>query len=252
MKICSWYTTELDNLVIPVELARGLRRADSFINLGVSGAFETLKRCSLDLSESRETGIIAASAFGPLTTNFEILDQLVEHEPSSPTLFSHSVFNAAVGYMASSLKIYGTALTLTELEFPFYRALEQAKVVLAGGLSRYVLVLHIESYAQILQEVKPSEDEWKAGVACWLLTNDDEEIDGIRFDLETLASNTTTRRDFLQFEERMDVDGQQRKMTSPLHSVMKLCSMLETLDRDQRIQIENSFGRVVLNFDKTS
>lgn len=250
MKICSWYAAELDQLVIPGQLARGLRRADSFINLGVCGGYETLQRSSLSLHESHETGIVAGSAFGPLTTNFAILDQLVEHEPSSPTLFSHSVFNAAVGYMASSLKIYGTALTLTELEFPFFRGLEQASVVLSGGLSRYVLVLQIESYAKILQDVKPADGEWNAGVVCWLLAGDDEETDGIGLTLESLTANLTSRRRFLQFEETLELDGKQRRMQHPLQSAMELTAMLEEFDRSRqsRVRIDNSYGETVLCF----
>lgn len=248
MKICSWHRTTLEELIIPDELIRGLRRADGYIQLAVCSGFEVMKKCSHDLSDSHDTGIVAGSAFGPFTTNFEILDQLVENEPSSPTLFSHSVFNAAVGYMASSLRVYGTAMTLTEIEFPFYRALEQASTVLAGGLSKYVLVLQVESYADILRDVNPDEEEWKAGAVCWLLTNDDA-LQGVPFCLKALDANNSSRRGFLQFDETLVIDGMKKDMSQPLQSAMELTEMLDTFDGTmKRVEIETPYGKVELQF----
>ena len=102
---------------VPDELARDLRRADVFIQMAVTSAFSAVSRVSSDKPQPEEVGVFIGTAFGPLETNFESLGSLIDDGEGqiSPTLFSHSVYNAAAGYVARLLDIRGPAMTITFL-----------------------------------------------------------------------------------------------------------------------------------------
>ncbi len=70
----------------------------------------------LEGPETRQTISSQADALNTLeerrAEEGEVLDQVVNREQTSPTLFSHSVFNAASGYVARIFQLHGCALGL--------------------------------------------------------------------------------------------------------------------------------------------
>ena len=168
----------LAELETPAELARQLRRADDFIRLAVVGAHQVIREVPENQSVSDDRrGLFLGTAFGTMETNFEVLDQIISGEQTSPILFSHSVFNAAAGYMASVFSLRGCSLTVTDFSMPFFRALEQGVLAITSGMLDSCLVLQVESYSALLDDagkrMGPNYRSWSPGVVCWLLTNDD-------------------------------------------------------------------------------
>ena len=176
LKVCTLDLTELET---PAELAKQLRRADDFIRLAVVGGYHVFRETTEteDVPHERR-GLFLGTAFGTMETNFDVLDQIISGEQTSPILFSHSVFNAAAGYMASVFSLRGCSLTVTDFSLPFFRALEQGVLAIASGMLDSCLVLQVESYSELLNDAagKMNQDfqSWTPGVVCWLLTNSDQ------------------------------------------------------------------------------
>ncbi|BCL61671.1 hypothetical protein DGMP_23640 [Desulfomarina profundi] len=177
LKVC---TLELAELETPAELAKQLRRADDYIRLAVVGGYNVLKETIEigDIPHGRR-GLFLGTAFGTMETNFDVLDQIISGEQTSPILFSHSVFNAAAGYMASVFSLRGCSLTITDFSLPFFRALEQGVLAIAGGMLDSCIVLQVESYSALLndaaEKMNPDVQPWTPGVVCWLLADTDQE-----------------------------------------------------------------------------
>jgi hypothetical protein len=165
-------TLHLADLVIPEHLHRDLRRAEEFIKLAVLASYQVTH--TVPAVNGLRTGIYLGTSFGPMECNFSVLNDLVMAEPISPTLFSHSVFNAASGYIARICKIYGPALTLTSYGWPFFVALQAAWQAIHANNLDHALVLQVETYSSLLNDARsamlPSPaPSWPAGVTAWLL-----------------------------------------------------------------------------------
>ncbi len=137
-------------------MARLLRRADDFTLLAVKAASGVLEK-SLPLKADREdglreTGIFLGSVTGPLETNFRFLDGLLDggEGNSSPTLFSHSVHNAAAGYIARIHDIRGPAMTITKRTWPFIEALRTASGMIAAGRIECAVVAGVEQTSPLM------------------------------------------------------------------------------------------------------
>lgn len=164
----------LDSLEVPVELSRKLRRADDYIKLAVVAAYSAMQEHNeCESFTADRCGVVLGSGFGAMQTNFEVLDDVVSGEQISPTLFSHSVFNAATGYIASTLGIKGSALTVTDFSFPFFKALQHGYFALDSGRLDSCLVLQVETYSDLLSDgrnkVVKDCTPWQPGVVCVLL-----------------------------------------------------------------------------------
>ncbi len=158
----------------PDELARSLRRADDFIRLAVSAAWSVLDGVE---REPLRTGIYVGTAFGPLETNFSSLATLLDDGEGqiSPTLFSHSVFNVAAGYVARLFSILGPCLTITGYGWPFVAALTEAREAVAAGVVDLAVVVAAEVYSDLLRDAYCREfgvehAPLSPGAAAWLLS----------------------------------------------------------------------------------
>lgn len=248
------YSGFLGGMEVPSELTRKLRRADDFIRLGVLAGHRLLKQhAETDTVDGDTCGLVLGTSFGPMETNFEVLDQVVSGEQTSPTMFSHSVFNSAAGYMASTLGIKGCGLTITDFDFPFFRALEQGYMTLLSGRLTLCLVLQVETYSMLLQDAKAkhaSESEpWKPGVVCWLLQRKETQ-DGEQFGIESLRiqTNHCRREKYLQFEEQLSIGSSRVVGFSPLDVAGLVGSNVRAADKKSILdcQIESRYGSVHL------
>ena len=161
---------------VPEDLARELRRADDFIQMAVISGSAAVAAAPDRGLQPEETGVFIGTAFGPLTTNFESLGSLIDDGEGqiSPTLFSHSVYNAAAGYVARLLHIMGPALTVTNYGWPFLIALEEARVAVATGRIGRALVISVETYSDLLADAycrsyDTSEIPWQKYAVAWVL-----------------------------------------------------------------------------------
>jgi len=216
----------LQDLRIPEELGRYLRRADTFIQLAVVAAFQTFLAVDEGFQDTHgDCGLILGTTFGTMETNFEVLDQIVAGQQASPILFSHSVFNAAVGYMATIFKIRGCALTVTDFSFPFFRALQEASLALQSGTIARCLVLQVETYSTLLQDARKThnvdKNPWIPGAVCWLLEAETESKNSNfyldRLEIDACVSDPL---DFLRYDERVDINGITENTHSPMEAAM--------------------------------
>ncbi len=126
----------IEDLALHSSAQRTLRRADDFIRLAVAAATEVLHGES-----GSDIGLILCSSYGPMETNFDVLQMVIDGETVSPALFSHSVFNAAAGYIAAVCAVEGPLSTLTEFDLPFFRGLQQGWLAVEAGFMRRCLVM---------------------------------------------------------------------------------------------------------------
>ncbi|MBM9519744.1 beta-ketoacyl synthase chain length factor [Desulforhopalus vacuolatus] len=224
------YAGLLSDIEIPSQLARHLRRADDFIRLGVAAAHNVLGDEMLQTSEEKcSCGIFLSTFTGPMNTNIDVLKEIVHLNPLSPTLFSHSVANSAVGYMANIFNIQGCTMSCTEFEFPFFRALEQGMCTIESGLVSSCLVLQVETYSNLLKDVRqkqyPESDEWQPGVACWFLTNNETTA---QFSIDSLTIENTDTNDcnYLSCEEHVTLNQEKWSHQDPLKTARLLSENL--------------------------
>ncbi|MFN2366438.1 MAG: beta-ketoacyl synthase N-terminal-like domain-containing protein [Desulfurivibrionaceae bacterium] len=161
---------------VPDELARDLRRADAFIQMAVISAFTAVSELPSGRLDPEEVGVFIGTAFGPLETNFESLGSLIDDGEGqiSPTLFSHSVYNAAAGYVARLLDIRGPAVTITNYGWPFLVALEEGRLAVASGRIGRAVVIGVETYSDLLADAYRrffgvTEAPWQRGAVAWVL-----------------------------------------------------------------------------------
>jgi hypothetical protein len=194
---------------VPAALVRELRRADDFIRLAAVGGHAALAAAPVrDLAPTAK-GLFLGTAFGPLETNFQSLGSLINDGEGqiSPTLFSHSVYNAAAGYVARLLDFRGPALTVTDYGYPFLIALEEARLAVASGRVERALVLGVETYSELLADAYRrsfvgGEVPWHKGAVAWILDGAEREgaglalLTGVEVEGESCATGDyLTRRD---------------------------------------------------------
>lgn len=119
---------------------RRARRADRFSKMAALAAVDAVRDAETELIPER-TGLVLGTAFGPHPTVFSFLDEILEFGDAgvSPTVFSHSVHNAAASYVSVAVGSAGPAITLTSFSDPFQQALLQAKIWLDQGVCDSVL-----------------------------------------------------------------------------------------------------------------
>jgi hypothetical protein len=255
--ISKCYCDYLSRIETPQELLRQLRRADDFIRLGVVAGYKTIRPVQQEHGLPAEScGLILGTAFGPMETNFEVLDQVITEQPTSPILFSHSVFNATAGYMATSFGLEGCALTVTDFKFPFFRALEQGYLAISSGRLDYCLVLQVETYSNLLQDVKNGDsaenEPWLPGVVCWLLEKEDEKSDK-HYRIESLVIESKQNESFdpLRFYEKVSMNSTSVDAADPLSSSAYITRKIEDMDEScLDCRIEAPYGTVKLFLQK--
>jgi len=144
-----------DVLLSDKDALRKSRRADRFCKMAVLAAWDALADSGIKVMENEKIGVIVATGFGPHKTTFNFLDNILDYGENgvSPTIFSHSVHNAAASYITSALNIKGPVSTLTDFCFPFHNALIIAKSWLNQKRCKYVLVGMVDEISQVMRYI---------------------------------------------------------------------------------------------------
>lgn len=135
-------------------LGRKVRRADRLSKIAVFAAADALINAQLPTDlDRRRIGVIVSSALGSHGTTFQFLDEILTYGDAgvSPTVFSHSVQNAAAAYIASTLDLQGPVLTITQVHFAFHHALTLAQGWLASGRCDHVLIGGMDELGSVMQ-----------------------------------------------------------------------------------------------------
>jgi len=122
-------------------LTKKIRRADKFTRMALFSAFDAYMDSGIIAENNEKLGIILSTAFGPHSTTFSFIDDILDYGDAnvSPTKFSNSVHNAAVSYVSSVLGSRGPTVTLAQFLFPFQKALILAGLWLNEGRCEHVL-----------------------------------------------------------------------------------------------------------------
>lgn len=233
----------------PATLARDLRRADGFISLAVQAGFAVLGGEASMQPRSGCHGLVLGTAFGPMQTNFEVLDQVVLQEQTSPTLFSHSVFNSAAGYLSRIFGLQGSAITVTDFAFPFFQALQQGSIAVASGRLDSCLILQVETYSDILADARTrivgsDAAPWQAGAVAWLLSRESGTREIAAIDVHLQPSDGRT---YISLAEQLTTGSRSLSLTDPLASALAVTQLFAESDREERsFQLSAPYGHIQL------
>lgn len=241
---------------VPAELLRHLRRADDFIRLAVLSAFQSFdQRTEIPWESPERCGLILGTSFGPMQTNFDVLDQIVSGEQTSPTLFSHSVFNAAVGYLCRIFNLRGSALTLTDFAYPFFQALQQGALAITSGQLDRCLVLQVETYSELLHDARMRIYQgeaaiWPVGSVCWLLEREDIctssgcIVDSLNIEAEAVGGEA-----YLGCDGLLTQNGQNTPLSDPMSGADALTEIINQRENASccDCRLTTSYGTVELS-----
>jgi len=149
------YAVASDTLADKTVLAKA-RRADRFTRMAVLAASDALQDSGLNAGLDRgQLGVIVATALGPHAATFSFLDGILDFGDAavSPTIFSHSVHNAAASYIAMALDVRGPTLTLTHFHFAFHQAILLARTWLEAERCDAVLVGAVDELGSVMHYV---------------------------------------------------------------------------------------------------
>ena len=149
------YSVE-EKTIIDKAVLKKMRRADRFSKMAVLAAWDAVQDGGIEIDGGGASlGIILATAFGPQVTAFRFLDEIIDHGEASvsPTLFSHSVHNAAASYVASALDNHGPTLTVTQFGSSFHQALILARAWIQEGRCEHVLVGSVEECGTVMEYI---------------------------------------------------------------------------------------------------
>jgi len=137
------------------QVLKEARRADQFTKMATLAAYDALIDSGIPEQSKPKLGIILATAFGPHVTTFAFLDDILTYGDAgvSPTLFSHSVHNAAASYIALNLQTRGPTLTMTQFADSFQQAIILAESWLKEKRCEYILVGTVDQVGKVMEYI---------------------------------------------------------------------------------------------------
>lgn len=244
---------DLSSMDIPKMFTTGLRRADDFIRLAVAAAHKTIVRCEERQELAGESGLFLGTAYGPMQTNFDVLALIIDEEQTSPTLFSHSVFNSAAGYVARLFNIQGSGQTLTDFSWPFFQALAHGCAAIRSGRLNRCLVLQVETYSDLLADARIRTGKgyvsWSAGAVAWLLEG--QHVDATKncaVEAITVDSHHAPPESYLHREEQLYFGQEKLTCTDPLAAAEAITNLMQKNQDSRKIscRITARYGAVTL------
>ena len=253
--VISAINTVVGGMEIAPQFQRELRRADDFIRLAVMSVHGlSVSELPLDDEQSNNWGLVVGSSFGPMETNFVVLDQIVKDEQTSPTYFSHSVFNGGAGYLTRIFNVRGYTATLTDFFYPFFQALSAGCQAVRSGLIEKCLVVQVESYSDVLHDAKnanrQSETVWPMGAVAWLLergetTSQHQVVDHIKTDF-----SPSWHPDYLCPGDNLIHNGKEISIDHPLQPALYVSQALLQPEKKENFRIQSPNGSIELQTGK--
>jgi len=141
--------------LMDISLTKKIRRADKFTKMALFAAFDAYMNSGIIAENNEKLGIILSTAFGPYSTTFSFIDDILDYGDAnvSPTKFSNSVHNAAASYVSSVLGSRGPTVTLAQFSFPFQNALILAGLWLNEGRCEHVLCGCVDELNTVMEYV---------------------------------------------------------------------------------------------------
>ena len=160
-------------------ILKSARRADRFSKMSMLAAWDAVGEATVKIEDAdkKYLGIILVTSFGPHNTTFRFIDDILTYGQNnvSPTVFSHSVHNAAVSYIASLFKSHGPTCTFSMFSFSLHQAFITAGTWLKNALCKHVLVVCVDECGDVFNRVVEERDPHAVageGCVCFLLTKE--------------------------------------------------------------------------------
>ncbi|HYC89456.1 MAG TPA: beta-ketoacyl synthase N-terminal-like domain-containing protein [Thermoanaerobaculia bacterium] len=130
-----------------------MRRMNVLSRLGVAAAKLAIEDCGASLPA--ETGVVMGTAFGPVQTSVEYMQEYVEKGASlaPPQLFAESVANAPGSHIAIEWGLRGFNVTITQRESSALAAAMYAATQLVKGSASAALIGGVEEANEMLFSV---------------------------------------------------------------------------------------------------
>lgn len=130
-----------------------MRRMNALSRLGVAAAKLAIEDCGA--APPQETGVAIGTAFGPVQTSVEYMQEYVEKGASlaPPQLFAESVANAPGSHIAIEWGLRGFNVTITQRESSAMAAAMYAATQLAKGSTSAALIGGVEEANEMLFSV---------------------------------------------------------------------------------------------------
>ena len=145
-----------DNVLLKKAGKTKMRRADRFSRMSITAALDAVSDSNIDLNKPGSSpGLILATTFGPHDTTFRYLDGILDygHANVSPTVFSHSIHNAALSYISIALNCHSNILTVTHFIFSFHQALMLAESWIKQNQCKNVLVGCVDVCGNVMEDI---------------------------------------------------------------------------------------------------
>ncbi len=128
---------------------RALRRVDHFSRMALLGAYLALEDAG---AGTEGLGLVVASGFGPTATTFSLIDSMIQDGDActSPIHFAGSLHNTPAAHIGIFMGITGPCLTLSLFEGMVPSALAAARLLLAEGRARRVLVGAVDEFSELM------------------------------------------------------------------------------------------------------
>ena len=228
-----------------------LRRADDYIKIAVAATEKIYSNPSKKNESSAKTGLFVGTAFGPMQTNFDVLGLIVDENQTSPTLFSHSVFNSAAGYIARLFNIPGSCFSFTDFSWPFFQALAEGYSAISSGRLDRCLVLQIESYSDLLMDARmrtgKDVEQWPQGTVAWHLAAAGS---GTGWQLEDIEVNTIPASPQAYLHRREELHNEQgtRVCSTPLAAAASITQLIQEPANNRKLtsKLSAPYGSVQL------
>ena len=130
-----------------------MRRMNGLSRLGVAAAKLAIEDCGGALQQ--ETGVAMGTAFGPVQTSVEYMQEYVEKGAAlaPPQLFAESVANAPGSHIAIEWGLRGFNVTITQRESSAMAAMMYAATQIAKGSASAALIGGVEEANEMLFSV---------------------------------------------------------------------------------------------------
>jgi hypothetical protein len=172
------------------------RRCDALTRM----LLHVARGCCPDATQLGAIPVVFASRHGPLGTTVSLLEDIAANKPLSPTAFSHSVHNTALGLFSIWMRNQSPSVAVAARRGVFAHGYIESLAMLQR--SRSDRVLFVTADESIPEELEPIADEQHGGYAVALLLARSQLESAVTLRLDSCESGSESVRswpDALEF-----------------------------------------------------
>lgn len=134
--------------IVDMQKLKKFRRNDRFSVISQLG-MDDMERFIPKEDDNRDLGTVFSTSFGPINTNLNFIKSIYDkYSVPSPTIFSHTVNNAALGHLCKDYRLKGPSTLLLSSN-----SIGVASKLLSSGKVKRTMVQGVEEYCEDLQKI---------------------------------------------------------------------------------------------------